>query len=131
MKIRLTKMRFGALLTAFALALGVVAAGCGGGGTSGGGGGGNTGNVESGEGEAKAKPGGTLTIADQGEALTLDPTKIIENNSIHVVTQVVEPLFKANAEGKIEPWLAESMKPSADHKTWTLNLRKGIDFSNG
>jgi peptide/nickel transport system substrate-binding protein len=131
MKVRLAKLRFGVLATVFALALGAVAAGCGGGGTSSGGGGGNTGNADSGEGEAKAKPGGTLTIADSGEALTLDPTKIIENNSIHVVTQIVEPLFKANAQGKIEPWLAEAMKVSPDHKTWTLTLRKGVKFSNG
>lgn len=127
----LARLRFAVLATALALVAGLVA-GCGGGGTSGGGGGGNTGNVSSeGEGEAKAKPGGTLTIADSGEALTLDPTKLIENNSIHVVTQIVEPLFKANEEGKIEPWLARSMKPSADHKTWTVQLRKGIEFSNG
>ncbi len=131
MKIRLARLRLFALAAAFALVIGVVAAGCGGGGTSGGGGGGNTGNVPSGENDAKAKPGGTLTIADSGEALTLDPTAIVENNSIHVVTQIVEPLFKANMDGKIEPWLAESMKPSADRKTWTVKLRKGIEFSNG
>jgi peptide/nickel transport system substrate-binding protein len=125
------RTRFGALAAAMALIITVVVAGCGGGGTSGGGSAGGGGSTAGSEPEAKAKPGGTLTIADQGEALTLDPTKIIENNSIHVVTQIVEPLFKANAEGTIEPWLAESMKVSPDHKTWTVTLRKGIDFSNG
>ncbi|MBS1678400.1 MAG: ABC transporter substrate-binding protein [Actinobacteria bacterium] len=130
MKTRLVRMRFGVLLTALALAVGLVVAGCGGGGSTGGGTTGGAASAGS-EPEAKAKPGGTLTIADSGEALTLDPTKIIENNSIHVVTQVVEPLFKANMAGKIEPWLAKSMKVSPDHKTWTVTLRKGIDFSDG
>ena len=41
MKIRLARLRYCALATAFALVVGVVAAGCGGGGTSGGGGGGS------------------------------------------------------------------------------------------
>jgi peptide/nickel transport system substrate-binding protein len=129
MKARLARMRFGLVAGALALVAAVGVAGCGGGGTTGGGGsGGSSGSAES---DAKAKPGGTLTIADSGEALTLDPTAIVENNSIHVVTQIVEPLFKANMEGKIEPWLAESMKVSPDHKTWTVTLRKGIKFSNG
>ena len=129
MKARMARLRFGLFAAVLALVAAAFVAGCGGGGSTGGSaGGGNTGSPES---EAKAKPGGTLTIADSGEALTLDPTKIIENNSIHVVTQIVEPLFKANSEGKIEPWLAESMTASPDHKTWTVKLRKGIKFSNG
>jgi peptide/nickel transport system substrate-binding protein len=131
MKIPYARSQFRAPAAAVALVIvAVLVAGCGGGGSSSGGGGAG-GSTGGGEPEAKAKPGGTLTIADSGEALTLDPTKIIENNSIHVVTQVVEPLFKANMEGEIEPWLAESMKPSSDHKTWTVSLRKGVKFSDG
>jgi peptide/nickel transport system substrate-binding protein len=132
MRMRLARMRFVVLAFGLVSLLAVGAAGCGGGGTSSSGTTATGGSTSGGETEAKAKPGGTLTIADSGEAVTLDPTKITENNSIHVVTQVVEPLFKANAEGKIEPWLAAApAKVSPDHKTWTVTLRKGIQFSNG
>ncbi len=111
-----------AALAAALVVVSVAVAGCGGGsGASSGG---------SGE-EAAPSKGGTLQIADTSEAITLDPTTAIDNPSIHVLTQIMEPLFKANADGKIEPWLVTGSKQSADHRTWTFTLRPGVKFSNG
>ena len=129
MKIRLGRIRSGALVTAIALMVAVIVAGCGG--SSGGSSSGGGGTSGSGESEGKVKPGGTLQIADLGEALTLDGNAVVENNSVHVVSQIVEPLFMTNSEGKLEPWLAKSMKASPDFKTWTVTLREGVEFSNG
>jgi peptide/nickel transport system substrate-binding protein len=127
MRTRWASLRFGVLAALAVLAVAVIAAGCGGG-TSNASAGGSSGSSEN---EGKAQPGGTLRIADTAEPISLNPTTVDDNPSIHAVTQIVEPLFKANMEGEIEPWLAESAKPSADHKTWTVTLRKGVDFSNG
>ncbi len=136
MKMGLGRTRFGAVAAALALVLAMVVAGCGGGGTSSSGGGGNGGEASNaapsgGESEAKAKPGGTLTIADYDEPISLNPFMVADVLSSHAVTQMFEPLFKADLEGKLEPWLAESMKASPDHKTFTVTLRKGVKFSDG
>ena len=111
-----------AALAAALVAMSAVAAGCGGGsGTSSG---------DTGEAATPSK-GGTLQIADTSEAITLDPTTAIDNPSIHVLTQIMEPLFRASADGKIEPWLVAGTKQSSDHRTWTFQLRPGVKFSNG
>lgn len=42
------------------------------------------------------------------------------------------PLVRVNrVSGAVEPWLAESLTPSADGKTWTVKLRDGLVFSDG
>jgi peptide/nickel transport system substrate-binding protein len=78
-----------------------------------------------------ATDGGTLRIADTSEAETLDPIKALSNPSVNAVTQIIEPLFKANAKGQIEPWLAVGSKQSPDGLTWTFKLRPGVKFTNG
>lgn len=34
-------------------------------------------------------------------------------------------------DGSLRPELAESWEPSADARTWTFNIRKGVEFQNG
>ena len=105
-----------AALVVAALAL----AGCGGGGGDSGG-------------DTTAKPaaGGTLQVADNGEAISLTPTEAVDVGSIHVMTQINEALFRTNPDGEVEPWLVDSVKRSPDHLTWTFELHPGISFSNG
>lgn len=43
----------------------------------------------------------------------------------------VEMLTKYNADGGIEPWLAESWSVAEDGITWTFKLREDVCFSNG
>lgn len=116
-----------AAAAAFVLVM-LVVVGCGGGsgGTSGGGG---TGGSEDTGTPAK---GGTLMVADQGEAVTLSPfTTVPDNMSVHVFAQIIETLYRTDSEGKVVPDLAETTKPSNDFKTWTIGLRKGAKFTNG
>jgi peptide/nickel transport system substrate-binding protein len=43
-----------------------------------------------------------------------------------------EGLFYRNLnDGKETPWLAESYKANADFTQWTINLRKGVEWSDG
>lgn len=106
-----------ALVAAVAIAL--LASGCGGG---------NDSSVGS---EAAAKKGGTLSVALRGEVETLDPLKALNISDAHVLYQIVEPLFKTNEAGEVEPLLVTDAKQSSDHLTWTFELRKGLEFSTG
>lgn len=43
-----------------------------------------------------------------------------------------EPLFILNySTGELEPWLATSIEPNADFSEWTLNIREGVEWSDG
>ena len=51
------------------------------------------------------------------------------NNYIRIV---YDALFRFSPDGaKIEPKIALGAEPSADYKTWTINLRKGARWSDG
>jgi peptide/nickel transport system substrate-binding protein len=97
------------------------------------GGGGETGSSTGDAAAASAKPqaGGVLNVAQGPEVISLDPQVAIDPVSINVLSQIMEPLYKANAEGKIEPWLATKATTSKNELTWTFALRRGVKFSNG
>ncbi|HET7119726.1 MAG TPA: ABC transporter substrate-binding protein [Solirubrobacterales bacterium] len=97
----------------------LLLAGCGGGGDS------------SSSSSAEAEKGGTLRVADIGEAVTLNPPEAVDAPSIRVMTQINETLFRTNPAGEVEPWLVSDTKQSPDHLTWTFQLRPGVSFSNG
>lgn len=99
----------------------VLLVGCGGGGGSGTGGGG----------DAQPQAGGTLTVAQGLEAITLDPIEAVDYPSVHAISQINETLFKADVSGKVVPWLASRAEQSADGLTWTIQLRPGVKFSDG
>ncbi|MFN8215332.1 MAG: ABC transporter substrate-binding protein [Solirubrobacterales bacterium] len=63
--------------------------------------------------------------------LSLDPLEALDGFSVNLVSQINESLFKVNADGKNEPWLVESVKKSSDQRTWTFQLRQGVEFSDG
>lgn len=75
--------------------------------------------------------GGTLHIADEREALGLNPYTAIDNNSAHVFAQILETLFRTDENGEVVPWLVESSEANADFTTWTFGLREGVTFSDG
>ncbi len=49
----------------------------------------------------------------------------------NVVRQTNDYLSRTQSDGVTVPYLLESWAPSEDLKTWTLNLRKGVKWSNG
>ncbi len=54
----------------------------------------------------------------------------LRNQGMHQAVQ--EPLFILNYQtGEIEPWLGESMIPNETFDVWTLNIRKGVEWSDG
>jgi peptide/nickel transport system substrate-binding protein len=110
----------GVVIAAIATTTVLALAGCSGGGTS-----------TSSSGGAPTK-GGNLTIARSADIVSMDNTDTFDNNSIRVMEQIMEPLFQASPDGtKLQPWLATGYTMSADKKTYTIKLRKGVKFSNG
>jgi peptide/nickel transport system substrate-binding protein len=78
-------------------------------------------------------PGGKLTMGIEAE--TGSPWRPAEATfaiSGHMVAQsVYDPLMRGDDEGKVEPFLAESVEPNADYTVWTIKAREGVSFHDG
>ncbi|GKQ54251.1 ABC transporter substrate-binding protein [Bradyrhizobium sp. Ce-3] len=62
----------------------------------------------------------------------LDPTNAAAAAIAEVTLyNIYETLTKINEDGSVSPLLAESWQASADLKTYTFKLRKGVKFHNG
>jgi peptide/nickel transport system substrate-binding protein len=80
----------------------------------------------------KPKAGGSVTLARNTDAISLDPSAISDNESIWVCSNLFERLYESSPTGKGSiPSLATSYEQSSDHLTWTFKLRKGVQFSDG
>ena len=76
--------------------------------------------------------GGRLVIGQRAEPKTLNPVTATDAVSREVIGRCNADLISINRlTQKTEPALAESWKTSADGKSFTLHLRKGIRFSDG
>ena len=72
----------------------------------------------------------TLRIANQGDALSMDPHSLNESLQITVVENVYEPLIWRDDKFKLTPVLATSWKQTAP-TVWRFELRKGVTFHDG
>ncbi|MDX6513786.1 MAG: peptide/nickel transport system substrate-binding protein, partial [Gaiellaceae bacterium] len=78
------------------------------------------------------KNGGTLTIALDSDPDALDPTLARTFVGRMVFLDMCEKLYDLNANLQIVPQLAASLPAfSADKKTVTIKIRKGIKFNDG
>jgi peptide/nickel transport system substrate-binding protein len=118
------------LLLAIGVAVALVVAACGGGkGSSGD----STGVVPTTiSDEGKPVAGGSLTVGLEAESSGWQPC--VDSHSeagAMVMLALYDPLMSRTADGKVEPFLAESLTPNADLTEWTLKLRPGVKFSDG
>ena len=84
--------------------------------------------------KAAAKPGGTLRLGLSGANTSdsWDGRTHSDHFMIHMGHGTVfDCLTEISASGELIGELAESWEASADAKTWTFNLRKGVKFHNG
>lgn len=74
----------------------------------------------------------TLTFGAAGAPTTFDPFWASDGETFRISRQLFEGLvdFKPGT-ADVTAGLATSWKPSADGKTWTFQLRKGVKFSDG
>jgi peptide/nickel transport system substrate-binding protein len=77
------------------------------------------------------KMGGSFISAKTTEAPSLDPIleQALSRQRIDVL--FYNRLMEWGHDGKLEPALAESWTTSADGRTWTFTLRRGVKFHNG
>ena len=72
----------------------------------------------------------TLKIANQGDALSLDPHSLNESLQITVNENVYESLTTRGKSYKIEPQLATGWKQTSP-TVWHFELRKNVQFHDG
>jgi peptide/nickel transport system substrate-binding protein len=76
--------------------------------------------------------GGQLTIGGRAEPKTFNPVVATDAVSREVIGRFMADLIEINrASQQTEPALAKSWKASPDGRVFTLQLRKGIRFSDG
>lgn len=78
-----------------------------------------------------SKSGGSITVGIFDTFPGWGPKDNPANSALMAEKTIYETLFEMNADGRYVPYLAKSITPSADFKTWTLTLRSGITFSDG
>jgi peptide/nickel transport system substrate-binding protein len=72
-----------------------------------------------------------LTVSATGAPISMDPG-LSGNGRLGTMLQpAYEPLVRTNAEGELEPALAESWDVSDDNKAVTFTLRQNAKFSDG
>jgi peptide/nickel transport system substrate-binding protein len=77
-------------------------------------------------------PGGRLVIAERSEPKTLNPVTWQDAPSRDVIQRLNADLIHINrSTQRTEPSLAKSWTVSADRRSYTLKLRRGIRFSDG
>ncbi len=78
------------------------------------------------------KPVGTLNVALTGLGPFLAHPALASGTATDVVaTAVSESLWQYDVDRQAIPMLVESWDISADFTTWTLNLRRGVQFQKG
>lgn len=123
-------LRRWAPVVAAALAFGLIAAACGGSSSSNGNSKNTTDITVKSSGNPKA--GGSIKFAIEAETDGFNPTSNRWAISGYMIgNSVFDPLAAYDATGKAQPYLAKSFTPSADFKSWTVDLRPNVNFSDG
>jgi peptide/nickel transport system substrate-binding protein len=81
-------------------------------------------------GGAAAQALGTITIAGHIDLDTLDGSQNVTTHHRYVFRHIYEPLITLDAEGRIQPALAERWE-NIDEQTWRFHLRRDVKFQNG
>ncbi len=77
-----------------------------------------------------AAQGKTLKVANQGDALSMDPHSLNESLQLAFLGNIYDPLIARGKKGGLEPALATEWK-QIDPTTWRLKLRQGVKFHDG
>ena len=72
----------------------------------------------------------TIRIANQGDALSLDPHSLNESLQLSTTANVYETLVGRNKDLSVAPLLATSWKQTSP-TVWRFELRKNVQFHDG
>jgi peptide/nickel transport system substrate-binding protein len=120
-------------LTAGVLALALLAAACGGGGDDE-----ASESTQATDPEATTattltpEPGGQLVFGLTLESIGWQPAASLWDPPGYIVAQAIfDRLAAYDADGEIQPYLAEAIEPNDDYTEWTITLRPGVQFHDG
>lgn len=85
------------------------------------------GTTEGSDGEGQ---GGDLVIANQSDAVSLDPAGSNDNPSSNVQANIYETLVNQDENMELQPGLAEEWEAVEDN-VWEFKLREGVTFHDG
>jgi len=71
-----------------------------------------------------------IRVANQGDALSMDPHSLNESLQLSVTGNVYEPLIARNKDLSLMPALATAWKQTSP-TIWRFELRKGVQFHDG
>lgn len=81
---------------------------------------------------AAGQRGGRLVVALRAEPRTLNPVLAVDRPSLAVIRRTIGDLIHINRHShETEPGLAESWEVSPDGRVYTVELRRGVSFSDG
>ncbi len=81
---------------------------------------------------AKPKVGGQLKIGILAEVNGLSPvTSSLATGGTYYGRAIFDPIAIVAADGSVQPYLCQTIKPNADYTSWTFTLRPGITFHDG
>jgi peptide/nickel transport system substrate-binding protein len=81
---------------------------------------------------ATPKKGGQLIFGTEAEEKGFSTTQgTFDTTGIIYARTVFDPLAIVDANGNIQPYLAESITPNADYTVWTITMRPNLVFHNG
>ncbi|TFY97324.1 ABC transporter substrate-binding protein [Ramlibacter rhizophilus] len=72
----------------------------------------------------------TVRIANQGDALSMDPHSLNESLQLSITQNVYEPLVGRNKDLSLAPALATAWKQTSP-TVWRFDLRKNVQFHDG
>ena len=72
----------------------------------------------------------TLRIADQGDAMSMDPHSLNESAQLSFLQNVYEPLVARDRKLGLVPGLATAWKQTSD-TVWVFTIRDGVTFHDG
>jgi len=78
-----------------------------------------------------AKDDKTLNLSTTSDIPSLDVSKATDSESFQTMNSTMEGLTRIDANGKVQPGVAESWEASEDGLIWTFKLRKNSTWSNG
>ncbi|HZQ28222.1 MAG TPA: ABC transporter substrate-binding protein [Acidimicrobiales bacterium] len=78
------------------------------------------------------KAGGRVIMATEAEIDGFDPTKNrFDVTGLTYAETVYDPLAAYGKDGKVHPYLAQSIDHNAEYTVWTIKLRPGVLFHDG
>jgi peptide/nickel transport system substrate-binding protein len=80
---------------------------------------------------SSSSSGGIYKLGLNEPDATINPETTSDYNAMFIIGLASEGLLSQNASGTLQGRLAKSWKASSDGLSWTVQLRSGLEFSNG